>query len=67
MVSGATRVSKLMTILKNYVTSVESGNNIDAANFAKQFTEEAEDFVEWAKSQTRWLLPESLMSFTTDF
>jgi len=40
-----------MTIQKNYVTSVESGNNIDAANFAKQFTEEAEDFVEWAKSQ----------------
>jgi hypothetical protein len=38
--------------MKNYISSIESGNNIDAANFAKQFTEEAEDFVEWAKSQT---------------
>lgn len=53
MVSGAARITRLTTIKKNFVTSVESGNNIDAANFAKQFTEEAEDFVEWAKSQTR--------------
>jgi ribosomal protein S20 len=52
MVSGAARISRLKTILKNYITSVESGNNTDAAMFAKQFNEEAEDFVEWAKSQT---------------
>jgi ribosomal protein S20 len=51
MVTRTARVSRLKTILKNYITNVESGNNIDAANFAKQFTEEAEDFVEWAESQ----------------
>ena len=51
MVSGAARISRLTEILKNYTSNVVSGNNIDAANFAKQFTEEAEDFVEWAKSQ----------------
>jgi ribosomal protein S20 len=51
MAKGAERVSRLKTILKNYITSVQSGNNIDAADFAKQFTEEAEDFVEWAESR----------------
>jgi len=50
MVSKTARVTRLKTILKNYITSVQSGNNSEDADFAKQFTEEAEDFVEWAES-----------------